>query len=73
MTPLRSDFGAERPRVPLRVAHRRCERSGTLAMVTPCSDENTSRFVSTVTISRYVAIDAESEREMLPHILAVDG
>lgn len=42
-------------------------------MVTPCSNENVTWFVSTVTISRNVAMDAESEREMLPHILAVDG
>lgn len=41
-------------------------------MVTPCSDENGLWFVSTVTISRYVAMHAESEREMLPHIPAVD-
>lgn len=41
-------------------------------MVTPCSDENGLWFVSIVTISRYVAMHAESEREMLPHILAVD-
>lgn len=52
MTPLRRDFRRQAPKGASSVAHDRCERSGRLAVVTPCSDENALWFVSTVTISR---------------------
>lgn len=73
MTPLRRDSGAERPRVPLRwhtigasdQAGWQWSRLAPTRM--PCGLCRPSRYRA------YVAMDLESEREMLPHILAVDG